>query len=257
MKKTQPKKKRLSKYKVNRKRAKWESSKRESTNSDYLERKKKILDVLEINPNWKFIKSDDEIKSICAGASEPVIHNQVCYFDCGTTINIGDLAWVGYGKNNRQKFKAMCSIKFPYFTCLVFKKGSVVIVGAKGFYYGLAAARVVCLHLSKRLGIPIEMRDFTVCNMQCVSSLNRSIDLKKLHDVCSISTYNPEQIKNVTIPITDRLYEGTRQDSVASQKLATFLVYSSGQIVVLGACDPEMAIDTISSVLIFIANFVE
>jgi TATA-box binding protein (TBP) (component of TFIID and TFIIIB) len=189
--------------------------------------------------------SDDEIEAINSFVKGPFCHNVVGTIRFGIEPDVCHLSWELGGKHNVNGFSAPFTqrIKSPRTTILVFRSGSGVITGCRAPEYALATAYQYADLLRNRGYRGCRPIAFQIFNTQSTIRMGYTIDLPKLSLALPEASYRTK-----TIGCLRYKY---RQPDLR----ATYLIYSTGRVVICGPCERETLMRAFHKIVPILAHY--
>ena len=190
------------------------------------------------NPNNnKPIFSKLKVDNIPTKDIVPKIQNIVCTADLNCKLNLKEIALQLENCNyNAKKFPGLSlKLKEPKTTGVLFSSGKMVCLGAKTEEESKKACRIYGKKV-KMLNYNASLKDFKIRNIMGSSNLGFGISLSKLFNNMKKRNlkvhYEPEIFPAL---IYHYLYSKNRNEQEGEEPNVTYLVYSSGNIVIIGA----------------------
>lgn len=165
------------------------------------------------------------------------MQNVVCTFNLGVgAISLRDLAnKTPFVEYNPKKFAAATArIVYPRTTALCFASGNMVCTGAKNEHLARLAARKY-VHVLQQCGFHVFFHDFKIQNLVASTDVGGLLKLDEMataYGTCA--GYEPDMFPGLVLRLTD--------------PKVVYLCFRSGKVVITGARNRQMILDSFARV---------
>ena len=190
--------------------------------------------------------TDREMAQIRAHIQEPTINNCVCSatwtFPPDYHNDLWVTAWETCGTYTAHGF-APCVIKASNLNCTfsIHKSGRVNITGNSSLGNVLLSTEKCRRYIKKQTSASVQQTNMSMSNMHGILYMRRNIDKEAIAQYTAWMKFDPKVIKHVKIQPGD--------------KGLTFLVYTSGRVVVTGVSTKEAIDKAANEIVGFLAYF--
>jgi transcription initiation factor TFIID TATA-box-binding protein len=166
-----------------------------------------------------------------------IMQNVVCTFNLGVgAISLRDLAnKTPFVEYNPKKFAAATArIVYPRTTALCFASGNMVCTGAKNEDLARLAARKY-VHVLQQCGFKVYFHDFKIQNLVASTDVGGLLKLDEMataYGTCA--GYEPDMFPGLVLRLTD--------------PKVVYLCFRSGKVVITGARNRQMILDSFARV---------
>lgn len=169
--------------------------------------------------------------------------NLVCTSRLGVNINPRDLAELTCGYFKPSRFPAaICCVRLPTATCVVFANGNSQLVGTHHKMDALLVAHLLMREIYRNFRIFPKFHFFTVCNVVCSLSLGHYLDLPRFFkDHRNRCVYNVESFEGCQFYI--------KRDPCQHNLSTTLVMFRTGRIVITGGTSRRQQLEHMRKLL--------